>query len=1358
MAEPISLGESILRAEQRRIDNMIRKTSGWTPTFLDEDGASFTQPSTNLLQASGLIVRRGALSLGEAAYIPGVGSVAEMIARVGVDTTDDNLPPFEMSGGRIVLDGGETVAPEEATGQQMYNALDPVVRQILEQNGYSESNFKDADFETFKERYNNASHFIRVNDRLDRYQHQRPALYWVAHAGAFGANALTDPITYLSFGAAKGVKTVGTALAKSSVKAGAKEAVESKVRQSVIRLAAEMKVNRLDIAQALARLGTDGNKIAAYSLYAGLGGFAGFSQDLLNQYFEHEERLDQGFEEAFGYDPMRGAVSTLVGAAFASWGGLLMNKGVIVPTNKAVAALNDTTLNGRVMKSLLRRGTIQEDAVADLRAISGWDRVQAYLDGVYSEEDASIVQLYLDDWMASADPKRTEQEVRDFMLSIPTPNELIRYLKGEDVDTIVGSAMRDLSSINETIRTLRSKGSTGKELEEALLKRDMILAGLADTKTAFKFKKTPVSRSASGVQLNEEAAKASSAVETIMQTMEPLTIYSKEKARKAFTDGLLARKAEEAVGGQMSTNDRGLIRKYLFDTTDVLGGAFTPSGTGRALTKTGNWLDLQIAKMIAAVDMHGSDAYIAREFGEAVPSLHWRSSLDAAHRRSLSRKILPILRKYKGDEAALENVQRTALRLAGGESIPNASEDAKHLARMLRQFYDNRGSRGVASGSLKDLLTNYVHIRLVKHPANMEGSGLIQELGQRYARYLYNKHYSGDDLHLGTLADMGIITRDGEFKAGRGLESVPRKRSELTPELLEEYNARLHRQLEIEAELSFKRRLNRRTSDKYDPAITGDDTPYIYREQSAAARKIEQEFYLSDEVAELGIVDYDILNNMRAYDNSFGAKIRTTELLKDIFGAPVRWEDVMQALRSRVDSDSSHPNYNARQRGLQRLQAAYDMATQHGYRTDTDPMAGVHDALVAWRAAITNSRVVLSMAPEQIGLITRGLFRPWEIRTMVRDMISLYGKTRKADIEDFALTHMYEDEVSRFFGDALNEMQPSDSTLGRSINATKKTAAFVRKIFLEQFVTEQNRRVAFNMLFSDAFRRITKNPERASVLGGDFTDVKAFRKAAREAGFGGDVDTARLLRMSGIAKPEVVEGLVLLKQKSRGRNARAVLSAIAEETDRPTQVKMRAAYDALFRFARQKTDEVIVTPTPSTRLDLTKTPGFLKPHVQFLSYRVAWFNSFLFRAGSEPFALGAGLLGASALGEALNMIHYDILYGGRSPEEVMEEWKEKPIQKMAEAVARVPIGGAFSDAWGMALSIFTGSRTAQPSAIPAKSMVENFVNSTSGNIRSYINGEGDPQKTMTDLSKINPMQGWYFQIFSRGLRGFESEE
>jgi hypothetical protein len=1679
MAEPISLNETILRAEQNRINNIIAKTSGWLPTFLDGDGPSFTQPSTNFPQAVGLRVRRGALQLGEASYIPGIGSVAEMIARAGVDSSDDNLPPFQMTEGRIVLENGVTVDPEEATGSQLYDSLDPIVKQILLQNGYTKDNFADADYDKFRERYNNASHFIRVNDRLDAYEKARPGLYWTAGAAAFGSNVLTDPLTYLSLGTARGLKAVGTGLAKEA----AKETVESKVKQTVIRLAADMKVNNLDIGQALVRLGTDGNKVAAYSLYAGIGGSLGATQDALSQYFEYEERLDQGFKESFNYDPMRGAFSTLLGAAFASWGGLHLNKAVTVPTNKAVAALSDTTLTGNVVRSLLRRGSIQEDAIADLKSISGWDRIQAYLDGVYDEEDAAIIQLYLDDWtnapserfiqepvagieyvdmsvdsrgkgvqyhgatseikglsegyymdtniyggantfyttdaldiasgyhrksktgvtyrveektnvkffdmekalsakevetlipkddivadaMSSLresgvsspnlrqimdeirnlsrdygfstveitdlfsaitynlkeqgfggmqhigglktgrqqhtvkiylDPanqislkrvedvstiptrvepifRRSEEDVREFMLTVPTPNELIKFIGGEDVKTAVGASMSELSDLNAKIRDLKSKGIGGKELEQAEIARTKILEDLEQASQSFRFKKTPTKKTTTSVlpeapknakpykaigyrgakdgqqtlgnaeffspdrkvaeayagpdgvvtqqdidfkqalvadnwvdarlavglkktnsmqdlidravslgydgivfakhrngpefvrlktetttrtsvSLSEEAQKASAAVQTIMQSVEPLTIYMDQKQRLALMDGLIARNAVEATDGQMTTQQRGLIRKYLFDKTDFFGGAFTPGGVSRSLTKKGNWMDLLIAQMISAVDMHGSDTYIAREFGEAVPSLHWRTMMDSADRRKASAEARVILNKYRKNANLKASVERDAMRIASGDTVPSASEDSKALAEIIRGFFDRRGSRGVQAGALKDLLTNYVHIRLVKHPSEMDGGNLITKLGRLYSNYLYTKHYSGENLHLGTLADMGLISKDG--KPLQGLDSIPTKRSQLTPEQLVDYNTRLNRQLEIEAEYSFRKRLNRRSSDKYDPAVTGDDTPYIYREQSAAARKIEQEFYLSDEVAELGIVDYDILNNMRAYDNSFGSKIRTTELLKEIYGVPTRWEDMMDVLRRRVESNSSHENYEIRKRGLQRLEAAYDMATHRGYRTDSDPIAGLNDMAVSLRAATTNGRVVLSMAPEQFGLLARAIFKPAEIVTLVRDMATMFGKLRKADIEDFALTHMYEDEVSRFFGDALDSYKAESGALGDTVVGFRQFSNGIRKIFLEQYVTEQNRRVAFNMVFSNAYRKIIKNPDRAALLGADFADAKAFKKAAREAGFAGEADTARLLRMAGIARPEVVEGLKLLKQKAKGRNPRAVLSAIAEETDPVARQQMESAYNAVFRYSRQKVDEIIVTPTPATRLDLTKTPEFLRPHIQFLSYRVAWFNSFLFRAGSEPIGLGLGLIGAAALGEAMNMVSYDILYGGTSPEDVVKEWEDNPMGKTAEAVARVPIGGAYSDVWGLALDAMTGNRSVQPSAIPSRSMISNFMSTGGSNIRKMIDGDLSATEMTQDLSRYNPLQGWYLQIFLRGLQGFENTE
>jgi hypothetical protein len=1382
MAEPITIQEAAFRNNQLFVENQLRSRVALTPSYLDEEGSpSLSIPSTNFFSATGLRVSRGASEIGSASYIPGIGSGAEIFARASRKT--DRLLPIPEQDGLVYTPEG-AIQRDQANGKQLFEAFDPFVQDLFEMYGAKDNFTEDIDYDETVRRFNEISNSISINQRLDRYAEERPFLYGLAGAAAFGSNVVTDPLTYVTLGVGSAARKAAiTQAGKIAAKAGATQSVRTGVKQSFMNIVANAKANNISLTQSMILNVADGNKVAVYGWLGSAGAASGLGFDYLTQRAEYANRAGLGYEQGtFGeeYSLARAGVSTLLGGFLASVGARTISGRQLVPTNMTVASLNPNNLASRMTLSQLRNGSVRAEATANLQNIAGWDRVEAYMDGVYSRDDADIVDIYLDDWANSTDPnKPTETEVIDFIMKVPTPNELADFVSAVPTnrpkDTAVSRAVDNLEAKEAQVREARRTSS--KDTRKLEKERDKMLEDLQSARSALFFHRSPtkINPQTGVAEINEAAKAAAKSADVISTPTTVVDIYDAPQNRVKVLDDRLAEDRTKMTEAGMSTYHRGLIRRNIYDLFAIIGGAFTPAGTARKITKASpgsdaEMLDLQIAQLISLVDSNGTETRVLRPDGTAVKT-QWVRTMRDRHKRVVISRELKQLTKGLDPEAA-QNFYRKAMQV---RSTGTKSADAKinRAAEIVGDFYDDYSRRGSSAGAMKRVIGNYVKVRVKQGLDGVRDAGSVHRMALAYRDYLWKHYYqSGDELHLGTLAEIGVIDRNtGKLTAGYSAvsTSMPKKLADLNPTYADKYNNTIMLQLEEEAKVSFNRKMGRKASGEYDPIVDLDKQPYVYRERSAGARKIEQDFYLSDEAYVTGLVDYDLPEMLRMYDNSFGHTIRETETLREAFGTPARWEDVIDVLEARNrNTAASDAGFEARQTAIKSLKANLDMIRNRGLETDAlNPLYAFQDMLTNMRTALTNAGLVITMSPEIAMTISRTLFRPSEIPTAIKSVLKgLPFGGAKEEINMLGLNMDFEDGISRFFGDNLNVYAGGNKTLTAAVDTTRKLSDLARTVFFEKFVTERLRLVTFNVEHHRAARYMLKNIDEKFAelqrLGGQFTDTsgKEFKAAARAAGFGSDWQTARDLREIGMFTPEGLDALKAVRARTDGKHytARDYLSLITLEKDPVARKQLEFFYNEMHDYIRNRTDSIIVTASPSTRLQLNKTPPYLRPHIQFLSYVTAWFNNFLFRGSRDPLTLFAAGIGAHVMGEAISSAFRDVVYNGKSPETVIEDWEENSAKKTAAIISRVPFTGAGSDFVTPFMQAISGDRIQAPAGAPSLSLISNIARTGQRNVKAALEGEFDAGDLVRDLARFNPLQGWYVQGIGRAIHGFEDVE
>ena len=679
-----------------------------------------------------------------------------------------------------------------------------------------------------------------------------------------------------------------------------------------------------------------------------------------------------------------------------------------------------------------------------------------------------------------------------------------------------------------------------------------------------------------------------------------------------------------------------------------------------------------IGFMSGLIDNHGLDnAEVLRNAdGQVITpaSVRWQEMNDGGVHRVQRESDILKRSGYDMDEAYMQ----VGMHITKGDPLP---KELLPLYKELKPYLDNIGRRGVAARTIDNINPNFMPVK-IKQIFNHE---VVKKAWTNvYVRkYLdiFNTSFSDSPVNYRALEKAKFIEKaDGEWVSRISpltnepfFDAVPTKVGQLTPQMLEMYEPLLAQSIKLDAEESLARRIGKRNDELKD----APEGPLIRTSSISPLRSrvLLQEIYFDPEVVKSGLVETDIGLINRAYTKATGYNVARDEAMGELFGQPVKYQEVLDTLTALSSSNTDAVDALIRLKKL-------DERTSGRFVIDRDfaVLGTVLSNLGATLVAGTLAPTVLST---EIGAqFLRGVVSRGSLVDHVRLMGDAFKKVgNKERLRHLGIAHEAEMRSSRFWHDFSDHL-PEDVAENLAVRATKSMAQISRKIFLEQPATHLAKATAHSLTFAKLHFSRKKFDKIRSGL--DFLEANPdnFAGAARAAGL--PLGEFRMLKDFGVINKDMLETAeALLEIDSGALFSDASLSkAITQVKNPKTRAKAQDLHNRISRMALVDAEVFVATPKAG---DLAATDNAMfNLLVSMQSFGAAFYNNTLTRVGQAPGWKQAGFFGYLVAAEINNQIIREYLYEDKTMEDIRLEWEEAPIKKLAQAVSRVPVQGPFS--------------------------------------------------------------------------------
>ncbi len=1063
---------------------------------------------------------------------------------------------------------------------------------------------------------------------------------------------------------------------------------------------------------------------AALTAAAGLG----VAFDTSSQYAEYSYRVnDLGYEGQFKYDPLRGGMSILLQSALAGIGSMHLGKEPKMITNEDVVNYSPASLAGKRAFNKATKNPASEKAYASLIELDALNRAEKWSKAAYTHEEYLEIMDILEhapivEGPAHGPNELSAEDIGTLFSHAPTFEEARAYLL-EAGPLMTGTKFNTImESIVETRKLLRKAQETGDTAAEKKLRKkskelEEQRRELTDT---FEFREdTP------GYEYI-----------AIVDDVPPVDIYGTKDDRLYRLRNILALTSDD-----LPESTQGNITKAtssLFGYLAKLGSQGTAARNYQKMEKLGkNPIAQTVARMIGAIDSRIANDFFTTPDGKAVLTVEQNIALFSLKRTNFTNTYFRVMKKH--GRARREEIGREVMQArAGVRKTEQLSDEAKELLPHFSSYYDEMAAIGSKNGSLKSKIDGYVNIQFKDGIDN----SIFDLVATKLAKYWRTKKFddASEDLHYGTLIRSKVLDLEGNVLNKDRYTSIPRKKSQLNEEDLKRYYESLDDELMYEARNAIRRRQGRTKGRPDDPAIRDDERPIQFRTENRASRAIEQEFWLSDEIMDMGIVDTEVFNVLKSYERTMGAVIARQETMTNIFGEPVRFEDVIEVLRDSArkmsDTDITKGDIIA---AIDSLENMGKRVVGHRSKKATGLEKIIQPALDIASTAIRQG-VIIPMSTEAAVVGLPALIRPSEAKLLIKHLRETFNITKvREDLASLGYAIDYERHTDRFTG--TSPFDPSNG-FGKGARWIKNHSTVW---FGEEAFTNRLRRFSTSAFYMRTGKKLMSVVDRLDKLDVklDPTDSKSLKAAARGAGFGGDAAFARDVRRLGLSTKRSREAIKRFKEidpDSLSHPTNATKIAMGE-TDVELQRNMLEVADAIGILARERTDRFVVKSSSGTSFMANDALG--NALLQFLTYPTSWFNAFLKRGVQGPNSHLAGYMGAYILGEISASILRDIAYRGKNPDDILKEWDEDFYKKAGRIVQRIPIAGPWTDfAVSPVVSLITGEKPRiNLASTPAGSFAEKTMGGSVSILRKIADGKPVNVQEVKNTLRMVPILG-----------------
>jgi hypothetical protein len=1288
--------------------------------YFTKDGKpTFEEPNTGFFGAIG----RNIFLSQEATDSLGFGgqavlrSGAEMLS----DLADGGLTaPVARVGNGLLLDG-ETIPFAQATAKQAFSTLPPAVQLTMEMSGYGADNLTYLGIhsaEDLEERWSHIVQGTRARQALDNFnQNASPLALTGVVVGEFGANILTDPLAIAGV-----VFTAGTTTAaREGAKQGARAVTRRYLADGVVR-------------SVVARSGLAERKAASRLLFWGSGSAYVGGMNAAYQIGQQDYDIQHGLRapsEGISIDPLQVGIAGSLGALFGEIGFRAAGFSPKPITRESYRAYTEVEDFASYMMSRDERlGFRSKDELVQDIDIEAYETVEELAKNTLNtQQHRNLVDaLVADEEVGEIDIS----ELADFMLLLPDGDELDAFLKGSPPSTT------KFAQLTEEITELEPKV------------REAAAAGASDTAKSLRRKLSSL--------YNERQLHIDNNLNITKDNDTPVAVLVQELAGQIpiaandTSSARIARIQQISDEGIRKASEGFRVRTLTPAMQDMLnktGGALlNPLQQTRIAMHSDDPMERYISLTHTLIDHVGFDH---TEMAVNAKGVRIRSVNDRV-REFEQTKILNLRREYEAltrrmhpDDAQEMGYQ--ILKAIDEGTISDLPQEYQKAARIYAGLMDDLGTRGVNSGYLGYKLQNFVAFNYNRQ-ADYAADAFVDQFVRHYSEY-FDPTEASSEVNYNALERMGYARRDGNHHVPKGdlFEELPKTVGEIPEEILDDYVEALDESLTRDAEAAFQRLTGhheRLSVDPDDPEIRKNKR---LRPNNQNARRIEQNFYLTPEMRDSGLVDYDIMKSVESYFHTTGYNIMRDEALGEFYGQPVRFTEWKRAMKNLAQNNPGATN------ALERLEMV-DTIQAGRFRVNEDG-AVLAATLQNFASSVVNAGITPTIVTTELaGSILRSVVHPTEIL----DHVSVVGQTlknmRKDDAKQIGI--LFERETNRFVGSAA-EFTGEGAQEHLAVRATASLGRASRVISGERLFTTAAKSVHFSTSYMKMYSRRSKL-DKLRGLSRRFDDLADLKGAARSAGI--DPDELLRLRSFGLLDDDMLDVAEKLTSiDSKALRDRTRLNKAAEELSHEDRVTAADLDRRLTRMAADDAETFVATPTANSKY--TVENPIVNMLVQFTSFGRTFYNRGSARAATAPYHKQFAGFSFLVAAEITNSVIRDLLYNGHSLETIQESWEEDPQKNLALVLTRMPIWNPMNPVPLIAAGMAGGQQfgLGNLTGAPALSMAARALGALQQTGKALVEGDEIPSSAVRTFNRTMPGNNfWFTRMINEGVHGFEEDE
>lgn len=1422
---------------------LLRDGSAPDPTFISAEGQPSFRPGESGFGSVGVrqqidALRRIDTSEGVDVIGYGLSSMAGWLA-AEANTTQMEAIELGMEDsplGFVTNDGAELIPYADAKAEDLPRLVSPGTLYILESRGFNPEVLKGETLDRGRQKIKRFILGERLQDQLTANTDS-----WVESAAGFTGQLATDiafdPVNIATLGSGIALKAAAKSATASLVKQAGKKEGLSATQRFVLSASGRMLRNGTVSGSAVNNQWTRSH---AGFLMATDAAVFNTTFDLASQAKEGSITREYLDPEADWWSPSRTGASSLMGFGLGYGVGKFFVQGSLTKQDLRRARLIDTAdkpmpkplpdgEGGTVLVRDQAKLLDGDDLTLDLAQSATATHLEAFPRSVRSQLKKSLDntphdELELGRFMAG---KPTEREILDFLghsnddLAYKLTGDIAlakhkyeakvaSYVSaGKEVPTVVHTnhAVK-LAKLDYELQTakfpIKPKHARARKLAESVVAlRNKYLDGVEAGLPQKELKKI-------STELFSVDEKLEKIVNSITGTyVDGRLVKFREQGQTELVD--LIYKLDRPRQTNMSPDDQASILETLLMTGGLQFPAHSPNTTAKFLNNRGfsfvagfgtrrhdieqaardSTVFALVANMLHPLAQTNSTMRPGQDVITSMASLYGR--LRRRVELEIHGPAEALYRRAGSDNQRLDRDFTEALQVAAGLKSTD-DEAVAALAMGYRRFYDDMKQYGLEMGEFGEGIEDFVHFTLNPQSANKHMDYLSEELFARYKR-TYGKKDAGTKLHRGTLIRLGLTGTDGTLSddiTGAAIPPSLRKRSDLeglalasnNRSVVNLYDEMLDQALRDQAAGALSNKINPMLGKTLteEAADMADQAPVVRSARTHLDRRIEQEFFLQDNIMALGVVEINPVMNALSYNFGTGTRLARQDAVNRVTGrTDITWEGLVKMAER--DLTRTMPQTAAGREAAKTLvESLVDAERDLGGRSLALGEGELSGRVVAslvrnTGSALINPGIGPAMLSVEIPAAIVGLTAKAGGSTAAKSILKVM---RDADFSkeqlrslgkalDFVVRehrHMsssaFTDETIAFtFGQrfaapfrefvsvakgdrAPRTLRGSDN---RALNvltaATQGMADLARLGSGEEFLTNRFRAALGYVHTELPFEYLPKLIElsKKKVPVGD---TKAFKRAAREAGFGGKWALAQEFTEHGLSGTNTLTGLQLLQNAgvTELSDGRQVAKALTGMTNRVERQMAQEAYNVVNDYAVRMVDNFIVNPNVWDRPAHSQHPMIQMLNI-FFSYPRGFRTNRLRPLADRGLAPVMFWSGFYLTGELMNKQLQAVAFKGARPEDLMQLWEDDPVGQLLRGVGSVPFLGPYQDAVINAMTKSLGRDSdVKLGGSPGLGITSGVINDIINLGRATVTDEKLDIDGLRRLEKMTPVLNW----------------